>query len=250
MNNFRKLVCAASAAVMLGAASFANAAAVSLQLVLAIDTSSSVNTTEFNLQKNGYAQAFQSAAVQNAIAATPGGSIAATFVQWSSSNQQVQSIGWTLINDAVSANKFGTDIAALSRAFNSLTGIGAAINFSAGLFDKDFTSTRKVIDVSGDGTSNSGVAVTTARDAAVAQGITINGLPIGDASLATYYQNNVIGGPGAFVESAASFNDFADAIGRKLEREIISTVIPVPGALPLLASGLLAFGWFARRRKA
>jgi hypothetical protein len=250
MNRFRKLVCAASAAVMLGAASFANAAAVSLQLVLAIDTSSSVSTNEFNLQRNGYVQAFQSATVQNAIAATPGGSIAATFVQWSSSGQQQQSIGWTLINNAASANAFAASIAGLSRAFNGTTGIGAAINFSAGLFDTDFTSSRKVIDISGDGVSNSGADVTTARDAAVAQGITINGLPIGNQALIAYYENNVIGGTGAFVEPAGSFDAFADAIGRKLEREIISTVIPVPGALPLLASGLLAFGWFARRRKA
>jgi hypothetical protein len=250
MNNFRKLVCAASAAVMLGAASFANAAAVSLQLVLAIDTSSSVSAGEFNLQRNGYAQAFQSAAVQNAIAATPGGSIAATFVQWSSASQQQQSIGWTLINDAATANAFAASIAGLSRAFNGTTGIAGAINFSAGLFDTSFTSTRKVIDVSGDGTNNSGGSVTAARDAAVAKGITINGLPIGNVSLAEYYEANVVGGTGAFVERASSFDDFADAIGRKLEREIVSTVIPVPGALPLLASGLLAFGWFARRRKA
>jgi hypothetical protein len=250
MNLRKKLACAAGAAVMLGAAALANAAAVSLQLVLAIDTSTSVGPAEFNLQKNGYAQAFQSAAVQSAIAATPGGSIAATFVQWSGGPQQVQSIGWTLINNAATANAFATSIASLARVFDGTTAIGSAIDFSAGLFDTDFTSTRKVIDVSGDGRSNSGTSVTAARDAAVARGITINGLPIGGTSLVLYYEQNVIGGPGAFVEAAASFNDFADAIGRKLEKEIISTVIPVPGALPLLASGLLAFGVLARRRKA
>jgi hypothetical protein len=250
MKHLKKLACVASAAVLLSAASLANAAAVSLQLVLAIDTSGSVDASEYNLQRNGYAQAFQSAAVQNAIAATPGGSIAATFVQWSGFNQQQQSIGWTLINDAASASAFAASIAALTRPYSGQTGIGAAINFSAGLFDTDFTSARKVIDISGDGTNNSGVAPAGARDAAVAAGITINGLPIGNQSLVNYYQANVIGGSGAFLEPAANFADFADAIGRKLEREIVSTVIPVPGALPLLASGLLAFGWFARRRKA
>lgn len=251
MKNLRKLVCAASAAVLLGAASFANAAAVSLQLVLAIDVSGSVDSQEFALQRNGYVQAFQSAAVQNAIAATPGGSIAATFVQWSSGNEQQQSVGWTLINSAASANAFAASIFAAPRAFDGLTAIGSAINYSAGLFDKGFTSTRKVIDVSGDGENNDGASLATARANAIAAGITINGLPIGNNSLATYYQNNVIGGTGAFLEPASTFADFADAIGRKLEREIINTtVVPVPAALPLLASGLLAFGWIARRRKA
>lgn len=249
MSNLKKLVCAASAAAMLGMASFANAAAVSLQLVLAIDTSGSISTSEYDLQRSGYSQAFQSAAVQNAIAAAPGGSIAATFVQWSSSTQQQQSIGWTLINNAASANAFAASVQALTRPFSGGTAVDAAINFSAGLFDTDFTSSRKVIDISGDGASN--VANTqAARDAAVGAGITINGLPIGSQAIVNFYQDSVIGGPGAFIEAAADFSAFADAIGLKLEREIISTVIPVPGALPLLASGLLAFGWFTRRRKA
>jgi hypothetical protein len=242
--------CAASAAVLMVAvplAGPAQAAPISLELVLSIDVSGSVSTGEFDLQRNGYVNAFQSAALQNAILGTPGGSIAATFVQWSGATQQQQSVGWTLINSAASANAFASSIAAASRAFSGNTAVAAAITYSAGLFNGNgYEGSRLIIDISGDGTDST-TATRAARDAAVAAGITINGLPIGGASINSFYANNVIGGPGAFFEPANDFGDFASAVQRKLEREVVG-VVPVPGALPMMLGGMALFGMLLRRR--
>ena len=210
----------------LGAAGPAEARPVDLALVLAVDVSGSVNNERFELQRRGYAEAFASREVMDAIAAGEKHAIAVTLVEWSGAGHQRQMIGWTLVEDATSAESFGSAVAEASRAFSDWTSISGAIDYSVALFaEAHADSTRRVIDISGDGINNNGRSVTEARDAAVDAGITLNGLPILTEypNLDAYYRDNVIGGPGAFELAASDFNTFGAAILGKLVREIAGT---------------------------
>jgi hypothetical protein len=214
-------------ALMLAFAAVAPAAAqtaVDLQLVLAVDASGSVDQYRFELQKRGYVAAFRHARVLQAIRSGPSQAIAVTMVQWTGPMMQVQVAGWTLIGDEETAGAFAAAIERAPRQlFGGGTSISGAIDHATTMFPKSpYRGTRRVIDISGDGSNNRGRSVTQARDEAVAAGIGINGLPILalEPDLDRYYYDSVIGGPGAFVVAAQSFETFADAILKKLITEI------------------------------
>ena len=205
--------------------------AVDLQLVLAVDASGSVDQFRFELQKRGYVAAFRHARVLQAIRSGPNQAIAVTMVQWTGPMMQVPVVGWRLVGDEQSANAFATQIDAVPRQlFGGGTSISGAIDYAATLFPRSpYRALRRVIDVSGDGSNNRGRPVTLARDEAVAGGIGINGLPILalEPDLDRYYYDSVIGGPGAFVVAAQSYETFGEAILKKLITEIAASV-PIP----------------------
>jgi hypothetical protein len=197
---------------------------VDLQLVLAVDASGSVSEERFELQKRGYVAAFRSPALAEAIGSGPMRAIAVTMVQWTGPVLQMQVVPWMLLNDAAAMERFAIAVAAAPRRlFGGGTSISGAIDHALTLFDASpFSGGRRVIDISGDGRNNRGRPTPQARDEAVGAGASINGLPILaiEPDLETFYRDNVIGGPGAFVIAAATFADFADAVLRKLIIEV------------------------------
>src|SRR5215467_7791840 len=207
----------------LGTSAFAQTA-VDLQLVLAVDASGSVDQRRFELQMQGYVAAFRDPRVLNAIQAGPTQAIAVTMVQWTGPALQIQVLPWTLIKDAATAQAFAAAIVATPRRlFSGGTSISGVIDYAVPLFlESPFQGTRRVIDISGDGSNNRGRPAASARDDAVRVGIVINGLPILalEPGLDHYYLDHVIGGPGAFVIAAESYEAFADAILKKLIREM------------------------------
>lgn len=205
------------------------AADVDLALVLAIDVSSSVDEERYQLQTRGYAEAFRNPDVINAIKQVPNGTIAVTLVQWSGYGEHQQVIDWTVIDDSETARRFASAIAESTRALSGSTSISGAIDFSVQLLRTTGPNARRmVIDISSDGSNNQGRPAAAARDEAVAAGITINGLPIltQEPTLDAYYQDRVIGGPGAFLVVAESLKSFSDAIRSKLTAEIAETGSP------------------------
>jgi Protein of unknown function (DUF1194) len=213
---------------------------VDLALVLAVDVSGSIDTERFNVQRDGYAAAFSNRSVIDAIQNGVHGTIAVTFVQWSGPGHEQQTIGWTLIKDAASSANFGHQIAQINRAYSDWTSISGAIDYSANLLAvSGFSAERRVIDVSGDGPNNSGRPVTAARDAAVAAGMTINGLPIlaTEPQLDSYYRDNVVGGAGSFTMVVADFDTFATGVLNKLVREIAGASEISPGQIASISDG-------------
>jgi hypothetical protein len=208
---------------------------VDLLLVLAADVSRSVDQPKFQLQREGYAAAIADKRVLEAVTAGRHRRIAICFVEWSGASAQKLVIDWSVIDGPDAARKFGDQLLELPRSFAERTSISGGIDFAMAMFARSpFDAARKTIDVSGDGTNNSGRDVTLARDEALAKGVTINGLVIlsdrpmawnpehtnPPGGLANYFRNNVIGGPGAFVIVAENFNSFGQAIVKKLIAEI------------------------------
>lgn len=223
------------ALLLVGLTSPLRAETVDLQLVLAADVSRSVDEGEFRLQRDGYAAALSDPRVLKAIRSGQVGRIAVCYVEWSGEWAQRVIIDWTIIADEESAGAFGDALLKAPRPFAERTAIGVAIDFAVEQFKRSgHQSERRTIDVSGDGTNTNGKHPTVARDAAVAAGITINGLVIlspepmpwnawhthPPGGLENWFRENVAGGPGSFVLVAEDFNSFAFAIVNKLIREI------------------------------
>lgn len=202
----------------------ARAQPVDLALVLAVDASGSVNTARFELQKQGYVAALGNPRVLAAIRGGPLGAVAITMTQWTGPAMQEHVVGWMRVHDAASLQAVAQAVAAAPRQlFSGGTSLSGAIDHAAGLFERlPFEPTRRVIDISGDGANNRGRPAADARDEAVAQGITINGLPILslEPGLDEHYRSEVIGGPGAFLIATSNYETFARAILQKLISEI------------------------------
>jgi hypothetical protein len=220
---------------------------VDLLLVLAADVSRSVTEPKFKLQREGAAAAITHPEVVRAITSGSNRRIAVCFLEWATAGQQNVVIDWTVIADAESARSFGGKLVELPRSFSGSTAISHAIDFAVIQLERaPFKAERRVIDVSGDGTNNSGRPVTAARDDALAKGITINGLviltPLSESfrpehtnppgGLEKYFQDNVIGGFGAFTVVAENHEAFGRALTKKLIAEIAGLPYPQLAAAP------------------
>lgn len=205
---------------------------VDLELVLAVDVSWSMDIDEQVLQREGYVDAFRHPEVIEAIAAGELGRIAVTYVEWAGSALQLTRVPWTLIDGGDAAHAFATRLEQAPLGRMRRTSISAMLERAPALFEEnEFEGTRLVVDVSGDGPNNMGNPVLKARERVLASGAVINGLPImikgrnpgGFFSLPDldkYYEDCVIGGPGAFVVTVADPSEFTGAIRRKLVMEI------------------------------
>ncbi len=227
----RRMLLAASSALVMPWPARAQDGAVDLQLVLAVDVSRSVDEEEARLQREGYQTAMTDPRVLAAIGGGMLGAIAVAYVEWAGYGYQQLVIAWTRISSPADAAAWSTRLAQSPRRSVSWTSISGALAFSRQvLADCPFEGTRRVIDVSGDGVNNNGPPPERERDRLLDEGVTINGLPIVNdrpnfgvtpgPDLETHYRTSVIGGPGAFLIAAKDFTAFGDAIRRKLIQEI------------------------------
>jgi hypothetical protein len=236
--------CAFAALMLLALLAFgrdARAQNTDLLLVLAADVSRSIDEGEFELQRKGYAAALSDPRVLAAIRGGTTGTIAVCFVEWSGAGEQMVVADWIVIRDDEDAGSLSATILAAPRSFMGRTSISGAIDFAMERFAAAKPrSNRRIIDISGDGTNNSGRLVSEARDQALAEGVTINGLAIVNdkpnpgyafhtqppGGLPEWYRQNVIGGPGAFLRVVEDFRSFADAMTNKLVSEIVAVASP------------------------
>lgn len=218
---------------------------VDLQLVLAVDISYSMDPEEQRLQREGYIQALTAPEVLEAIRKGLTGRIAVAYLEWAGAQEQQVVIGWRIIDGPESARAFTEELRdkPYRRAFR--TSISGGLNAGVELLEgSGFRSQRRVIDVSGDGANNHGMLVEPARDAALAKGIVINGLPImlnrpstrymDIDNLDAYYQDCVVGGPGSFVIPIRDLQEFVPATRRKLILEVAGITPPAPPDGPRL----------------
>ena len=204
---------------------------VDVELVIAVDVSYSVSTGEGDVQRIGYADALESPEVIRAITGGLHGRAAITYVEWADDLFQKQIIPWRVISTPEDARGLAAELRAAPIARSGATSISSALLYSALLFEKNpWHGLRRIIDISGDGPNNVGPVVDEARDAVLASGITINGLPllVGTTTnpdeelldLEAYFEDCVIGGPGAFMIAVTDWALFGDAITRKLQLEL------------------------------
>lgn len=210
---------------------------VDIELVLAVDVSRSMSPMELEIQRKGYAAALSSDEVFGAIGGGMIGRIAITYVEWAGSHSQTVIVPWTLIETTEQADAVADTLSGFFMEGMRRTSISEALVYAADSFELNrFDGLRRVIDVSGDGPNNMGRPLLAARDDVLSRGIVINGLPLmtqddfssrwGIDDLDAYYTNCVIGGPGAFVIPVTTWDQFAEAVRRKLVLEIAGTIAP------------------------
>jgi hypothetical protein len=216
------LICVAAAILFCSPGARAAGEPVDLVLVLAVDVSGSITDERFRIQMRGYADAFRAPEVIAAIQSGPAQAISVTLVEWAGPAHQSQVLEWTRLDGEASARRFASALSETPRAFASQTAIGSAIEFCTRILDKVDPGTRRVIDISGDGSNNTGPEPDGVRDGAVAQGIIINGLPIegSEDNVAAYYRAHVIGGHGSFIVVVRDIDGFTRALIKKLVLEI------------------------------
>jgi hypothetical protein len=220
----------------------AQTGAVDLLLVLAVDASGSIDQDEFELQREGIAEAIGHPAVLGAIRSKPGGAVGVAMVEWGSPGGAATVVDWLRVADQASAAAAAQAMRQAPRSPQSFNAIGDALVHAGALLAAapwrapPGRAPERTIDVSGDGPDMRGlVRASVARDALVAQGVVINGLAIEvssnwrDGRLAAIYERDVIGGPGAFVMRAEDRRDFARAMRAKLIREIATSPASVIG---------------------
>ena len=238
----------ADAATIRSAAPERSGTPVDIELVLGVDISYSMDPEEQALQREGYIKALTSREFLLALRSGIHGKIAVTYFEWAGYSDQRVVVPWRLIEGPESADAFVGEIAAAPYRRAARTSISGAIEFGSRLFESSgYQGLRRVIDISGDGANNNGQLVTVARDEAVGKGITINGLPImlkrlnyatmDIENLDVYYEDCVIGGPGAFVIGIADRDKFIEATRTKLILEVAgltppARVIPVAADKP------------------
>jgi hypothetical protein len=205
----------------------ASAEEVDLALVIAVDISTSMNAEEQQLQRDGYVTAFRHPDVIRAIASGPFGQIAVTYVEWAGRDVHSTIVPWTIIADSENAAAFAAGLAAAPLRRAPGTSISSALLYAGSQFNRrDYPAVREAVDISGDGPNNGGHPAELMRDWLVRRGVTINGLPImvevenHIPNLDVYYEDCVIGGPGAFMIPVTKAGDFATAIRSKLLLEI------------------------------
>ncbi len=208
-----------------------NAVPVDVELVLAVDVSYSMDHDEQVLQREGYRLALTSKEFLQALREGARGKIAVTYVEWAGQFDQKVVVPWRLIAGPEAADAVAAEIGRAEYRRASRTSISGALRFAQPLFDNSgYRGLRRVIDVSGDGANNSGEPVAPVRDEVIAAGITINGLPVmlkrsyhgtmDIADLDIYYEDCVIGGPGAFVVPIQDRSKFIEATRTKLVLEV------------------------------
>ena len=204
---------------------------VDLELALMVDVSRSMTPHELEIQRRGYAAALNSDAVYAAVQSGLLQRVAVTYVEWAGTQEVV--VEWRLLETREDLAAFAETLSSQFNPTLRRTSISGALSFGARAIESNiYDGLRRVIDVSGDGPNNEGRPVTAARDAALAQGIVINGLPLmtreGMGSqwhlerLDIYYEACVTGGPGSFVIPVLNWDDFAGAVRRKLVLEMVS----------------------------
>ena len=230
---------------------------VDLKLILAVDVSDSMSRDELQLQRGGYVSTFRDPRVARAIASGEFGRIAVLYLEWAGPNHHHVVRPWTVLTtlrdtaafaDLLAMEPITTDSSTSNRAMSfgksldqapiataTATSISASLLFALEMFrDRRFRGSRQVIDISGNGTNNSGPHLAPVRDLLVTEGIIINGLPLtwsaadnadsmtffGKSFLERYYEECVIGGPGAFSIAVNDISRFQEAVRLKLLTEI------------------------------